>query len=632
MVDLPLDKVQGFLKEVSPFWSLPDTVLKEVAKTLLIDYVPQGEIVFGPRNTDNTFLYLVFSGVIHCFNEKEASKQTLRYVAEKDHFGAELLLTGAADYTAQVQEDMVCYLVRPRVFKNLVTQFEGFAQYFDVLLKPLSVQICHHVRLKKDLFPDRIQLEKSSSSQFDTCISRLVNRVPVCCERRSTASEIARLMTLNGVGSVIVTQGRAPVGIVTKNDLTEKVLARKRGGDVTASQIMSRTLVTMPHTGSCFEASLKMLANQCHHMVAIKNGALFGVISQHDLIVLQGANPIAVVGAIDKQKDVVGLKTCVRDMSVVQKVLLAEGGGIEEIWNLMTAFRDTLTKRLLVLGIEALRRQGEEPPIFEFSWITFGTPGREETLLGKNVLEGFIYRDPDGNDSRQTASYLQKLSNQVKEGLLQCGLLDDVRGKVLCLSESEWRHKILEQISGNAALDSETLRIFDLRGVLEQWRMVDALREFVFEQIARNQDFVMRLTRLNDPDKIPKGFYGDLVLTPRGFREEFELKKEVLEPLVDAVRAFALAGGVTALGTLSRIDALCEKKMLPKELGADLKAVYTWIVETGLRRSLQESDGTQWTLDPQQCCADEKRLFTESFGVIRSFVKRVHRKSHDLKT
>lgn len=625
MVDLPLDKVQGFLKEINPFTALPEAVLKEVAKTLLIDYVPQGEIVFAPGNIKNAFLYLVFSGVIHCFRDNGASRQTLRYVAEKDHFGAEALLTGSAAYTAQVQEDMVCYLVRPGVVKNLATRFEGFGRYFEVLLQSLSVQIQHHQQSKRHLYPDGIQGERPSSSQFETSIGSLVNRAPVCCNTQTTASEIARLMTLNGVGSVLVTQGETPVGIVTKNDLTEKVLARKRGGDVPASQIMSRSLVTMRHTGSCFEASLKMLANHCHHMVALKNGALFGVISQHDLIVLQGANPIAVVGAIDKQKDVRGLKTCVRDMSVVQKVLLAEGGGIEEIWNLMTAFRDTLTKRLLVLGIEALRKQGHEPPVFEFSWITFGTPGRRETLLGKNTLEGFIYRDTDGNDGRKTASYLRRLSDRVKQGLLQCGLLDDVSGEVLCLSETEWRHKLLEWMSGEAALDSKALRIFDLRGVLEQWGMVDALREFVFQQVGRNPDFVGRLTRPNDPEGIPRGFYGDLVLTSRGFREEIELKQEVLGPLVDAVRAAAIGAGITALGTLSRIDVLREKRMLSKELASNLKAVYTWIVETGLRRGLQGPEEMQWTLDPKQCCADEKRLLTESFGVIRSLVKRVAR-------
>jgi len=622
MVDLPLDKVQGFLEKVRPFSDLPEQTLREVARTLLIDYYPKGEIVFCPGTADNPFLYLVFSGVARCFTEKGSEKDTLRYVSETDHFGSETLLSGKCHYTVEVQEDMICYLVRSHVFKDLENRFDGFRRYFQTMTEPLSAKIstCRQPRQAVLSQPWR---EKMSASQFETSIDTLIGRGAVVCEPKTTVSEIARLMVLSGVGSVIVMIEKTPVGIVTKNDLTEKILARQRGGNVPASEIMTKSLVTMDHKGSCFEASLRMLENRCHHMVALKDNKLFGVISQHDLILLQGANPIAVVGSIDKQKDVSGLKKCVRDMSIVQQAMLGEGGRIGDIWALMTNFRDTLTKRLLVLAIEELRKKGKEPPVFQFCWLTFGTPGRKETLLRENCLEGFMYKDPEGEQKAGAWSYVQELCGMVKQGLLECGLLHKKNGRVLCLPESEWRQRITDFVDGKILLDSNNLRMLDFRGVLEQWGMVEGFRKFVFEDLVRRGSFLERVKTRNDPDAVPMCFYGDLVLTAKGFRETLGLKQDVLAPMTDAVRALAMGNGLMTLSTIERIRGLRDKDVVSGQQAADLEAVYTWVMEMGLHRALDEQQDLDWILAPRQCSSDEKRLLTDGFRVIRDFIKQI---------
>jgi CBS domain-containing protein len=622
MVDLPLDKVQGFLEKVHPFSKLPAPVLKEVARTLLIDYFPQGEIILRPGASDNAFLYLVFSGVARCFKDNSSEKDTLRYVSETDHFGSQILLTGQCDYTAEVREDMICYLVRPEVFANLQSRFEGFRRYFRTMIEPLSVKISACQQTLKVASPQRWR-QKMSASQFETSIDTLVGREAVCCELETTVSEIARLMGLTGVGSVIVTSGQTPVGIVTKNDLTEKILARQRGCDVPASEVMTKSPVGMDYKGSCFEASLLMLENHCHHMLALKDEKLFGVISQHDLILLQGANPIAVVGAIDKQKDVAGLKKCVRDMSIVQQAMLGEGGRIGDIWALMTNFRDTLTKRLLVLGIEELRKKGKEPPVFEFCWLTFGTPGREETLLMENFLEGFMFKNPEGEKEADAKPYVQELADMVKQGLLECGLLHKTNGEILCLPESKWRQRIVDFVDGKIILGSNKLRMLDFRGVLEQWGMVDGFRKFVFQDLVKRESFLDRVKARIDPDAVPVCFYGDLVLTSKGLTETIGLKQDVLVHLTDAVRALSMEHGVMALSTNERIQGLRDRAILASQQAANLEAVHTWIVEMGLYKALEEEHGLDWILDPRRCSSDEKRLLTESFRIIRDFIKTI---------
>ena len=619
MAELPLDKVLEFLKRVRPFSELPEKTLRNVAKTLLIDYFPKGKIVLSPESADAPYLYLVFSGVARCFVNNQYEEKTIRYVSEMDHFGGDIIVTGQSTETFQVVEDMICYLIREEVFHSLEQEYDGFRHYFQLLTDTLTAQIWDWMESQESAPPVSWR-EKMRSSQFRTSIDTLIGREPVSCDRDTTASEIARIMTVSGVGSVIVTENGNPVGIVTKNDLTEKVLARQRGSDVTAATIMSANLVSMEHTGSCFEASLRMLENHCRHMVAMKDGALFGVISQHDLILLQGANPIAVVGAIDKQEGIEGIKKCVRDMSIVQQALIGEGGRIEDIWALMTSFRDALTRRLIVLAISDLRKEGKEPPIVEFCWITFGTPGRKETLLRKNFLEGCLYKDPDDNEKENTRSYFRELTKRVKTGLLQCNLLHDNYGMVLCSPESAWKRRIMALVQGQTALSSDYLRMFDFRGVVDQRDMIQGFRNDLFSEARKNEDFLLRMKAKNNPDSIPFCFYGDEVVSEQGRTDTVRLKKDVLVPLTDAVRALGIENNLVSYSTAGRIRDLLDLGILSAQTARDLQTAYAWLIEMSLHRALEAKQGVDWLLDPRECTSDEKRLLTDCFRLVRDFL------------
>ncbi len=619
MTDLPLDKVLGFLKRVPPFFQLPEEELKELVKTLLIDYFPRGEVILSPGRQE-AFLYLVFSGVGHCFSDNGSGKRTLRYVAEEDHFGSEIMLKGECTYTTQVEEDMICYLLRPDVFQDLLQRFEDFEQYFQVIFDPLSVQISTDLDGSRRDVSGKPWRDRMIASQFETPIQVLVTREPVCCPSGTTTSDIARKMGTEGVGSVLVVDDDRPAGIVTKNDLVHRVLAVRRSGDVTAAEIMSRNIISMDYQGSCFEAAMRMLEGRCHHMVATKDDRVFGVISQHDLILLQGANPVAVVAGVDKQKDISGLKKCVKDMSVVQQVLLAEGAGVEEIWALMTTFRDRLTRRLLVLGIEALRKQGKEPPVVEFCWITFGTPGRKETLLRENFLEGFIYKDPEEDREEAAIAYMKQLALRVREGLLECGLLHKRNGQVLCLTESRWKQHMMTLVEGKTPVNSDNLRMFDFRGVPEDREFINDFRAHVMKDVARRKEFLARVRERNNRDAVPLCFYGDKVVTARGHNRTLALRQEVLTPLTDAVRCLALEKGIMAFGTTQRLEALAEAGVFKAQTAADLANAYTWLARMSLQRAFEAESGLDWIIDPRHCTSDEKRLLTECFHVIRECV------------
>jgi CBS domain-containing protein len=308
-------------------------------------------------------------------------------------------------------------------------------------------------------------------------------------------------------------------------------------------------------------------------------------------------------------------------MSIVQQGLLAQGGRMQDIWALMSSFRDTLTRRLMVLAIEEMRKLGQEPPVLEFCWMTFGTPGRRETLLSQNFLEGFVYKDPEKDQTEEALAYVSALAEMVKEGLVACGLLDKKHGQVLSIPEAKWKELFKFLPDKNALLKDDRLRLFDMRGLCEGEELAHQFREHVIEAVQQERALLDRMRASNDASRVPTCFYRDKVVTATGLKERINLKNDVLTPLVSAVRLLCLEKGIGDLSTKDRIEALSDMGTITSERAKDLTVIYPWLVETCLERALDRGEPIDWMLDPRQCSSEKKRLLTDSFRIVKETVE-----------
>jgi CBS domain-containing protein len=163
--------------------------------------------------------------------------------------------------------------------------------------------------------------------------------------------------------------------------------------------------------------------------------------------------------------------------------------------------------------------------------------------------------------------------------------------------------------------------MFDFRGVLQEDSFVNVFRERVIGNAAQHKQFLARVKGRNDPDAVPLCFYGDKVVTAGGHNRTLALRQEVLTPLTDAVRCLALEKGIMAFGTVDRLEELAALGVLDEQMATDLVSSYTWLARMSLQRAFEDDSGLDWIIDPRNCSADEKRLLTECFKVIRRCIE-----------
>lgn len=100
-----------------------------------------------------------------------------------------------------------------------------------------------------------------------------------------SAKELAKKMHRYKVGAVVITRNGAPIGIVTKRDLIEKVVARNMKPDaVKASDIMSSPLHTIEPDARIEDALRRMTSLKVSRLVVTYKGRVVGIVSVKDIL------------------------------------------------------------------------------------------------------------------------------------------------------------------------------------------------------------------------------------------------------------------------------------------------------------------------------------------------------------
>ncbi len=107
---------------------------------------------------------------------------------------------------------------------------------------------------------------------------------PATLDPSATATEAARTMKSENVGSLPIVEDDRLVGVVTDRDLALRVLGEGRSGDTTVGEIASKELVTVDPQQSLEEAARLMAEHQVRRLpVCEEDGRLVGILAQADV-------------------------------------------------------------------------------------------------------------------------------------------------------------------------------------------------------------------------------------------------------------------------------------------------------------------------------------------------------------
>jgi CBS domain-containing protein len=112
-------------------------------------------------------------------------------------------------------------------------------------------------------------------------MTRAVKTVRIGSSIRDAVSKMNKF----NIGSIVVVEGRRPVGIITERDILRRIVEQSIDPSVVkVSEIMSHPLVAIGPEASLEEASRLMTKKQIKKLPVKENGKLVGIVTSMDVM------------------------------------------------------------------------------------------------------------------------------------------------------------------------------------------------------------------------------------------------------------------------------------------------------------------------------------------------------------
>ena len=103
-------------------------------------------------------------------------------------------------------------------------------------------------------------------------------------EGSATILEAALLMEKSGIGCLVVTRRKSPVGIITEGDISRSVARRLDVEKVRLRSIMSQPLISAKREMRVEEAAKLMADSKVKKLPVVDSGKLVGMVTQTDIV------------------------------------------------------------------------------------------------------------------------------------------------------------------------------------------------------------------------------------------------------------------------------------------------------------------------------------------------------------
>jgi len=608
------------LARFAPFDRMERDHLAWLAARIKLAYFAKGEVVLAPEHGEVQIFHIIKQGIIQGEREAEGAWLEL-HEGECFPIGA-LLARRAAISTFRAQTDVFSYEIDAAGFHELLRMSQPFHDFCTLRLADLLQQ---SQRQTQAHYASAISAQQS----LEHPLSEITRGAPVSCSPDTPLRSALETMRGRGIGSIVVVDDeQRPIGMFTVRDLIGRVILAGVDLATPMRAMMTPDPVALPSTARAFEAALVMARHGFRHVLVADDGKLTGVVSEKDLFSLQRIGVTQVSATIRAAGDLDQLRRAAEDIRQLGHNMMAQGVGAEQLTQILSTLNDLLTQRVIELECAAVG-----PCRHTFCWLAFGSEGRLEQTLSTDQDNGIIFALAPGESADDVRAELLRFAERINVALDACGF-PLCKGEIMamnpkwCLSLDEWKATFGNWIDAG---DPESLLnasiFFDFRALYGKEGLANELKQWLLGRTAVTPRFLHQMAANALRNRPPLGLVRDFVVeSGEDHAGTLDLKLNGTTPFVDAARVFALATGVPATGTATRLRAAGAKLNIAKaEIEAWLAAFY-FIQLLRLRAQHEENEAglaMDNRINPDKLNDLDRRILKESFRQARKVQSRL---------
>ncbi|AUC81711.1 DUF294 nucleotidyltransferase-like domain-containing protein [Lacinutrix sp. Bg11-31] len=587
------ERILDFLKGFPPFDALTYDQLFTIASQVKVLYLEKDSYVFKQNEGLHDSFYVVKDGGIGVYRDNNLVDECdegdifgLRALIRKDHY----LLD------AKAIEESIVYSMSSKVLEDIIIT-NPKANQFLIASFATNTRNPYSKEDKGTLFANEDFLQPNTSS-FSEIQSAKFSKNPIVCQAHTIIKEACLVMSHNKVGSIVITQNKQPIGIITDKDLRNKIATGLHAITHKVEAIMSTPVITFPPTITVAEAQIAMLKNDISHLCITKDGTpnseLIGILSEHDIIVIHGNNPSVLIKEIKRATSTEQLKYIREKAQELLNNYIEQHIPISFIANIISAINEAITKRIITLSIT---ETNQEPPV-PFAWLAIGSQGRKEQLLLTDQDNALVFEDVAENQKEIANAYFLTLAKAINNklntvGFELCPANMMASNPKWCLTVSEWKAQFKNWVTHPDADKIMLCNIFfDYDMVYGNHQLVDEMSSSIFEAIESYEIFLNFMSRNALKNPAPLSFFRSFLVEDSGeHKDQFDIKARAIMPLVDAARILVLSHKIKDINsTIARYQKMETLEPQNKDLYASCISAFRILLRFRTQQGLKHDD------------------------------------------
>ncbi len=585
-----LREIADFLGRNPPFDLLGKDLLDKLVSEMGVQYRPQGDVIFRQGELPNPFIYIVREGSVDLHREGAGGRELVDRCDEGELFGLRSLLAEDTYALTAIAAETTLLLTLPE------ETFRDIAETTPKMLLFIAANFASGWEWRKasgirNKLPHTGERPTEQAFQLLEVQSMERAKSPVVCSADRRIREAATIMTEHEVGSiVIVDDRRCPLGILTDKDLRRRVATGEVPIEAPVTAIMSRPVRTAHPAVSVADVQMEMVRHRISHLCLTEDGSdstpIVGVFTEHDLLIVQGNNPAVFLREIKRTRQVEELLPILERSENLLKQYLQQEVAIGYVASIITEINDTLLRQVLRLAEARLHREGYQRPETDYCWLGLGSEGRRERLLRTDQDNALIFADVAKEQYEETKAYYLRLAQAVNEALLTCGFIY-CPGEMMagnpkwCLSLGEWKRRFTAWILEPSPMSiMHSTVFFDYRPISGVEQLAQQLADHIVDTINEQEIFFIHLAKSAMENPPPLTFFRDIMVERSGeYKNQFDIKKRAMTPLIDAARVLALHKRfVKSTNTSARFLELARLEPANRELYEEAAAAYEILI------------------------------------------------------
>ncbi len=584
------------------FSSLNQDLLTQLLEKLELLSFGAGQVIVSGKHDDKA-LYGIISGAVDL---KDAEGRLVARLAAADFFGYESLLNlSTLSYSVEGFEAGQLFKLNEEAFSRFMQEQPSFVNYFRQL----------HMRSISDALK-HLQASESGTQLLTLQVKELIKRAPIHIEPDSSIREAAEVMTYARISSLLVMKNEYLLGIVTDRDLRAKVVAKGLSTEESIASIMTENPICLEADAFAFELILSMTKHKIHHMPITEDNKIIGLLTTTDLLRMQSANPVFLVGEIAKQTTVEGVTLLAQRLIDVVRQLVDADATANDIGRIITSMGDSIEKQLLIIAEEVL---GKAP--IPYLWLVLGSQARLEQTA-HSVQNNALLLSNDFQDEHD--SYFSKLARFVSDGLYACGF--SYCSQNIMATNKSWRQPLTKwqtifktwMNNTNTSTNHNAL-LYDLRPLHGDTQLLHQLQTSL-AQTKPNKTYLQQLSKEALEHKPPLGFFRQFVVETSGSQSEFlDLKTRGILPIVELARVYALELQSPEFSTRERLSQAQEAGLISKKDAHNLKDALEYISYLLIRhqgRQVKAKQVLDNRLSPSELSSFEREHLKDAFKIV----------------